>query len=151
MTTTKMTESWYESRAKELTAASLRSAILNFSSLFDEYTIRQRWFLLHAKREVWVSTIYKRVKDKIKPVDPDVTDGSRPGELQHWRERALAQEAKLTPDPERLYKNWPRYRDPANHIGITSRYLDGRLYAMQLFCVLAGSLWILSKVVKSRP
>lgn len=42
--------------------------------------------------------MYKKAKDKIKPVDLDKSDESVPGRIQDWREKVLAQEALLPLD-----------------------------------------------------
>ena len=69
---------------------------------------------LKAERapEARVFTLYKRKADKVLPVSTSQTDGSVPGGLNDWRERALAREqaAGLYSAPYR-YNQWilPRF------------------------------------------
>lgn len=45
----------------------------------------------------FVTTMYKRKADKVRPVDSDKSDGSTPGGRTDWRERALARQISLMP------------------------------------------------------
>ena len=67
---------------------------LRFSSKFDRYTIQQArvW---QGKREARVATAYKRAAKKVKPVDTDQTDGSIPGGILNWKDKALEKEKGL--------------------------------------------------------
>ena len=50
-----------------------------------------------------MDTAYKRVKDKVKPVNSDQSDGSIPGGLTDWKSGLLEKEALVPVDPNRKY------------------------------------------------
>ena len=61
-----------------------------------------------------VSTMYKRKADKVRPVDTSESDGTIPGGVNDWHERAVAQEKAAGKDvPQRDFDKWlyPRTAD----------------------------------------
>lgn len=65
---------------------------------------------------VRVRTMYKRKADKILPVNSSVSDGSKPGGVSNWRERAIAREEKSPLQPNR-YPQWLRPRQALFAVG----------------------------------
>ena len=58
-----------------------------------------------------VSTAYKRKADKVRPVDPGSTDGSKPGGIPDWVEKS--KETNIKHPMTRKYAKWliPKFLD----------------------------------------
>ena len=53
-----------------------------------------------------MDTAYKRVKDKVKLVNSDQSNGSIPGGLTDWKSGLLEKKALVPVDPNRKYAEW---------------------------------------------
>ena len=84
--------------------------IMRFSQKFDIFIIRQRDWIrtlgLRRRHTARVDTAYKRVKDKVEPVNGDKSDRNIPGGLQDWKQRALEREQQLTLETNGPYREW---------------------------------------------
>jgi hypothetical protein len=67
----------------------------------DLGSVRSVWQGLWPKGVARVSTIYKRKAEKVRPVDDPITDRSRPGGIDNWKE-VLFDKAKRNIQPGRF-------------------------------------------------
>lgn len=68
----------------------------------------------HTAYAARVHTMYKRKKDKVRPVDISQSDGSKPGGTEDWHERAVEEERRQGYDrPRTKYDQYltPKFSD----------------------------------------
>ena len=67
---------------------------------------QQGWKFFQEAKVARMDTAYKRVNNKVKPVNSDQSDGSIPGGLTDWKSGLLEKEALVLVDPNRKYAEW---------------------------------------------
>jgi hypothetical protein len=78
-----------------------------------------------------VYTMYKKKKDKVRPVDVSTSDGTKPGGLENWHEIAVAEERRRGLDKPQSY--YDRYLTPKfSDIPRGSRLTPQRITALKV-------------------
>ena len=74
-----------------------------------------------------IARIYKKKADKVKPVDPNGTDGSKLGGILDWVERSRARD--IVPSEVGRYTEWliPKFSDISRGSRLTKERADGLL------------------------
>jgi hypothetical protein len=95
------------------------------SKIFDDVSLCQSPYSRQRIPWFYVATAYKTKANKVRPVDPGETDGSKPGGTLDWFERSKADDIPSQPG---LYSDWitPKFSD----IQRGSRLTDERIKSL---------------------
>jgi hypothetical protein len=116
------------SKAENLSANGYR-----LSRIFDDVSLCQNPYFGRRTLRFQVATAYKTKANKVRPVDPGETDGSKPGGCLDWLERSKADDVPSRNSGQ--YSDWvtPKFSD----IQKGSRLTEERIEDL----VVGGSLW----------
>ena len=97
---------------------------------------QQSWQQRNAPRQkdARVDTAYKKVKDKVKPVNSNRLDGSTPGGINDWKQQAIARKALLDCDPNQPYAAWliPKFSTIACGFCLTPKRLKTMIVGLAM-------------------
>jgi len=81
----------------------LVQADIDYQGIFDNVSFCQNPYFGRRTLRFQVSTAYKTKANKVRPVDPGETDGSKPGGCLDWLEKSKANDILCEPG---LYSEW---------------------------------------------